>query len=68
MRGAIGDHFELEGGVIYQDFGSGANDFGDDTGGELLARYKFNKRWALSAEYQDMGDFSSYIVGVRASF
>ena len=68
LRGQIGDNFEIEGNVIHQDYGSGANDFGSDTGGEVLIRFKFNKRWALAGEYQDIGDFSSYIVGVRASF
>ena len=65
LRGRMGDRFELEGGVIYQDLG---NNGGQDTGGELLARYYFTKRWALAAEYQDLGQVSSYIVGVRASF
>lgn len=68
LRGQIGENFELEGNVIHQDYGSGANDFGSDTGGEVLVRFKFNKRWAIAGEYQDIGDFSSYIVGVRASF
>jgi len=50
--------------VVYQDFGNGA----DDTGGEIMARWHFNKTWALAAEYQDIGEVSSYIIGVRASF
>jgi hypothetical protein len=64
LRGRLGENFELEGGVVYQDFGGGA----DDTGGEILARWHFNKTWALAAEYQDIGEISSFIIGVRASF
>ncbi len=64
LRGQIGEHIQLEGGVIYQDFGGGA----DDTGTKVLARYHFNKRWALAVDYQDIGQLSSIAVGVRVSF
>jgi hypothetical protein len=64
LRGRMGDHFELEGGVIYQDFGGGSS----DTGAEVLARYYFTKRWALAVDYQDLGELSSIGVGVRVSF
>ncbi len=64
LRGRLGENIELEGGVVYQDFGNGA----DDTGGEIMARWYFNKTWALAGEYQDLGDISSFIIGVRASF
>ena len=64
LRGHFGEHFQLEGGVIHQDFGGG----NDDTGAEVLARYHFNKHFALAVEYQISDDVSSFLAGVRFSF
>jgi hypothetical protein len=64
LRGQVGDSVELEFGVIHQDYGQDL----DDTGFEVMARYYFTKRWAASVEYQDVGDFSSVLAGVRYSF
>jgi len=64
VRGQVGEYVQLEAGVIYQDFGGGS----DDTGAELAARYHFNKRWAAAVEYQDIGELSTIMAGVRVSF
>ncbi len=64
LRGQVGDSVELEFGVIHQDYGQGL----DDTGFEVMGRYYFTPRWAASLEYQDIGDFSSILAGVRYSF
>lgn len=64
LRGQMGDSVELEFGVIHQDYGQDL----DDTGFEVMARYYFTKRWAAAVEYQDVGDFSSILAGVRYSF
>jgi hypothetical protein len=64
LRRRFGEHIELEGGVIHQDFGQGS----DDTGLEVLARYHFNTRWALAVEYQVSDDVASFLAGVRLSF
>lgn len=64
IRAKAGEKVELEAGVIYVDFGSGA----DDTGAELAARFYFTPRWAAAVEYQDTGDLSTVMIGVRASF
>lgn len=64
LRGQVGEHVQLEGSVIHQDFGGG----NDDTGVEVLARYHFNKHFALAAEYQISDDVSSFLAGVRLSF
>lgn len=65
LRGQAGDHVQLEFGVVYEDLGGSG---GDETGVEVAARYHFNKRWALAVEYQDLGDFGTFLAGVRVSF
>jgi hypothetical protein len=64
LRGRIGEHVEIEGGVVYYDY----NDVLDEIGGEILARYHFNDRWALTFEYQALDDVSTIMGGVRISF
>jgi Outer membrane protein beta-barrel domain len=68
LRGQVGDSVELEFGVVHQDFGDDLGFDLSDTGFEVMARYYFTKRWAASVEYQDIGDFSSVLAGVRYSF
>ncbi len=64
IRAQAGEHAEFEVGVVHVDYGSGA----DDTGGEIAARWNFNKRWALALEYSDFGDLSTFMAGVRINF
>jgi hypothetical protein len=64
LRGRIGEHVEIEGGVVYYDY----NDVLDEIGGEVLVRYHFNDRWALAFEYQAIEDLSTIMGGVRISF
>ena len=64
LRGKIGKYVELEGGVVYYDY----NDVLDEIGYEALARFNFNKRWALAFEYQQLDDVSTIMGGVRISF
>ncbi len=64
LRAQAGDHVQLEFGVIHQDLGDDLS----DTGFEAAARYHFNKNWAVAVEYQDVGEFSSILAGVRYSF
>lgn len=64
LRGRIGEHVEIEGGAVYYDY----DDVFDEVGAEVLARYHFNDRWAVAFEYQDVGDVTTMIAGVRLSF
>jgi hypothetical protein len=64
LRGRLGEHVEIEGGVVYYDY----NDVMDEVGAEVLFRYHFNDRWALAFEYQDVGDITTMMGGVRISF
>jgi hypothetical protein len=64
LRGKIGEHVEIEGGVVYYDY----NDALDEIGGEVLVRYHFNDRWALAFEYQAIDELSTIMGGVRISF
>jgi hypothetical protein len=64
LRGRIGEHVEIEGGVVYYDY----NDALDEIGGEVLVRYHINKTWALAFEYQAIDDLSTIMGGVRISF
>lgn len=64
LRAQAGDHMEFEFNVVHQDLGDDLS----DTGFEGVARYHFNKNWAVGLEYQDIGDFSSIYAGVRFSF
>jgi len=65
LRGKAGDKVELEGSVIYTDFG-GSN--GDQTTVAVGGRYYFTDSFALGAEYQHNDDASAYVVGVRFNF
>lgn len=67
LRGQAGDNVELEFSVVHQDLGDDQIDL-SDTGFEVMARYYFTKRWAASVEYQDIGEFSSVLAGVRYTF
>ena len=64
IRGQAGEHVEFEIGVVHYDYGNGI----DDTGGELAARWHFNKRLALALEYTETGDLSTIMAGVRINF
>jgi Outer membrane protein beta-barrel domain len=64
LRGRIGENVELEGGAVYYDY----NDVLDELGFEAIVRFHFNERWALAFEYQDVGDVSTMMGGVRVSF
>lgn len=65
LRGQVGERVELEGGLIYTDFGGSS---GDDTAFAFGGRYHFNDTFAVGAEYQQSDDLSSIIAGVRISF
>ena len=64
LRGRIGEYVEIEGGAVYYDY----NDLLDELGAEVIVRFHFNDRWALAFEYQDVGDISTMMGGVRISF
>ena len=64
LRGQAGDSVELEFNVVHQDLGDDLS----DTGFEAVARYHFNKNWAVGLEYQDIGEFTSMQAAVRYSF
>lgn len=64
VRAQVADGFELEGHVIYTDFGGGA----DDTAVAVAARYFFTKNFAVGAEYQLSDDADTLFAGVRFSF
>lgn len=64
IRAQVAEGFELEGNVIYTDFGGGA----DDTGVSVAARYFFTKNFAVGAEYQVSDDYDTIFAGVRFSF
>ena len=64
LRGRIGEHVELEGGAVYYDY----NNVLDELGFEVLGRYHFNDRWAVALEFQDVGEVSTMMAGVRLSF
>jgi len=64
VRARPADSFELEGNVIYTDFGSGA----DDTAVAVAARYFFTKNFAVGAEFQLADDANTLFAGVRFSF
>lgn len=64
IRAEVADGFELEGNVIYTDFGGGA----DDTAVAVAARYFFTKNFAVGAEYQLSDDADTLFAGVRFSF
>ena len=63
LRGRVGEKLQLEAGYIYEVLGDS-----NDQGAELAVRYHFTSRWAAAVEYQDVGDFSTVMAGVRISF
>ena len=65
LRAQVGDYVELEGSVIYTDFGGSG---GEDTSVAVGGRYHFNKTFAVGAEYQHSNDASTILAGVRLSF
>lgn len=64
LRARPADSFELEGHVIYRDYGSGS----DDTAFAVGGRYFFTKNFAVGAEYEIGDDVDVLFVGVRLSF
>ena len=64
VRARPASPFELEGNVIYRDFGSGA----DDTAVAVAARYFFTDMFAIGAEYEMSDDQDVWFAGVRLSF
>jgi hypothetical protein len=64
VRARPASQFELEGNVVYRDFGSGA----DDTAVAVAARYFFTDMFALGAEYEMSDDQDIWFAGVRLSF
>lgn len=64
VRARPASQFELEGNVVYRDFGSGA----DDTAVAVAARYFFTDMFAIGAEYEMSDDQDIWFAGVRLSF
>lgn len=64
VRARPASQFELEGNVIYRDFGGGA----DDTAVAVGARYFFTDMFAVNAEYELSDDVDTWFAGVRLSF
>ena len=64
VRARPASQFELEGNVIYRDFGSGS----DDTAVAVAARYFFTDMFAIGAEYEMSDDQDIWFAGVRLSF
>lgn len=64
IRGQVAEGFELEGNVIYTDFGGNADDTALGVGG----RYFFTDNFAVGAEYRVSDDADTAIVSVRFAF
>ena len=64
VRARPASQFELEGNVIYRDFGGNA----DDTAVAVGARYFFTDMFAVGAEYEFSDDADTWFAGVRLSF
>lgn len=64
VRARPASQFELEGNVVYRDFGGGA----DDTAVAVAARYFFTDMFAIGAEYEMSDDQDIWFAGVRLSF
>lgn len=64
VRAQVAEGFELEGNVIYTDFGGNA----DDTAVAVAARYFFTENFAVGTEYQLSDDADTLFAGVRFSF
>jgi hypothetical protein len=65
VRGEVADGFELEGNVIYTDFGGSG---GDDTELAVGGRYFFTENFAVGAEFRTGDDADTIFVGVRFAF
>ena len=65
IRGRVAEGFELEGNVIYTDFGGTG---GDDTALSVGGRYFFTPQLAVGAEYQASDDVDQWFAGVRFAF
>lgn len=64
VRAEVADGFELDGNVIYTDFGSGA----DDTELAVGGRYFFTENFAVGAEFRTGDDADTIFAGVRFAF
>ena len=64
VRAQVIDNFELEGGAIFRDFGSGT----DDTAVVLGGRWFFNENFAINADYEHADDGGTLFAGVRFTF
>jgi hypothetical protein len=64
-RGEVADGFELEGNVIYTDFGGSG---GDDTELAVGGRYFFTENFAVGAEFRTGDDADTIFAGVRFAF
>jgi hypothetical protein len=64
VRAEVAEGLELEGNVIYTDFGSGA----DDTELAVGGRYFFTENVAAGAEFRTGDDADTIFVGVRFAF
>ncbi|MGQ0385290.1 MAG: outer membrane beta-barrel protein [Gammaproteobacteria bacterium] len=65
VRGELADGFELEGSVIYRDFGGSS---GDDTAFAVGGRYFFTDNFAVTADFESGDDIEIIFAGVRFSF
>lgn len=64
VRAEVAEGLELDGNVIYTDFGSGA----DDTELAVGGRYFFTENFAAGAEFRTGDDADTIFVGVRFAF
>jgi opacity protein-like surface antigen len=64
LRAEVADGFELEGNVIYTDFGGSS----DDTEVAVGGRYFFTDNFAVGAEYRTGSDADTLFAGVRFAF
>lgn len=65
LRGEVADGFELEGSVIYRDYGSSG---GDDTALAVGGRYFFTENFAVTADFETGDDIDIIFAGVRFTF
>jgi hypothetical protein len=64
LRGLVTDTFELHGGVSYVNL----NDSGDDTAGNVGARFYVTKMFALGADASFNEDGTTWMLGARVDF
>lgn len=65
VRAEVADGFELDGNVIYTDFGGSG---GDDTELAVGGRYFFTENFAVGAEFRTGDDADTIFAGVRFAF